>query len=1151
MSESSEVEEEEVDNETSSSSNTKEDGDDTDDTSWTGERSVKKSTPAFKPARIVTNGFGFNEKTSKCVFMVNKVNPVNETALAQHQFSPPFILLCAAWSERCKPHYFHESAHVVQSTADELKMSLSDYLFVHGWTVSRKTAVPSRPFGIRYTAFQKGLDLFEERGIIQSFEQKSMLIFRFHSLICKLEAFLCSKKGVDSTGSVTQPLTDVAGVLPATIPNKYWRKGEWMEHSSSLATRSLRPPLTLIHKINAFSQHYHLCVSVVHIIFGKAIGLTEKKNVYQWVHRIFEECHTHRKVLQGLINLCLLYPTEEVIAAASADLREALGRPHLILVNTERRVKGKSLEEYHSLLLTYMNDLFPKSSLNYIHRSTDKNNAIIRLRIIELMQNLNGGSNKRKRGGPLCHPELVPVPDAPTPTTNTTPEVISNLATEPLPVDPVNPARNHPACSTMAQFFCDMTPNFEQTALELVVTGASDNNPSLTQTEATNLPTTEHTPRLTTDSISRKSFESNLEHRFLSKPVRPVNTADILAIRPQLVVEDHLGGIRYVMDCTGFEFYVNSSLRSRRHRFTYKDEEPTLDAASSELVLLHVPPRRSLLKDPDFIVLRHGHAIVNECFNGLSIPFGEYAYLICNLNNTCSSRDGGSFNGYRMDWGTPDHSYDTSIVRHRDVPCPPVAFCGRVPFESPNGTHLTQITGLLFDRIQVAMDLAYKELKARRVYDDPIREMLFAGKIREWFGGNKCRGEWMTVQLKCISRRDKTLEHVDSKNCPTPNYDVTAAFCVMFYDAYDTMWSLKFILNSRAAPGHYLDKEITYSRLIAVIKSHTDNLDTTYDAYLRACTQRPLVDVLSWRSFENFFLYVHSPWQTLPIKAGSDLMVRLMAMPAAPTRNYWESAPVHRICEARELAASRTQVVGLLLPGLFQNDWTYFWFITGILFSDKESPIDWREDPAAAYYNLSIKTLGKFVGGPFGRFSPAGIDFAETFLGLQNSARKDKVIHLLVGLIDDLSHNPVTSCHILRQKVGETLNKLTPLRAQIGEFTLVIFIKLVGLSGYLGKGVSALAYVYPVNNMGSYRALTTAHVLPEDHLFAMDVLAASLGLDAATSEMMESLLCESHKSSPSLDVFYFGQNLYRLVMVEGIYRVVRKAFGRSQWVVQE
>jgi hypothetical protein len=131
------------------------------------------------------------------------------------------------------------------------------------------------------------------------------------------------------------------------------------------------------------------------------------------------------------------------------------------------------------------------------------------------------------------------------------------------------------------------------------------------------------------------------------------------------------------------------------------------------------------------------------------------------------------------------------------------------------------------------------------------------------------------------------------------------------------------------------------------------------------------------------------------------------------------------------------------------------------------------------------------------------------------------------------------------------LNKLTPLRAQIGEFTLVIFIKLVGLSGYLGKGVSALAYVYPVNNMGSYRALTTAHVLPEDHLFAMDVLAASLGLDAATSEMMESLLCESHKSSPSLDVFYFGQNLYRLVMVEGIYRVVRKAFGRSQWVVQE
>jgi hypothetical protein len=134
MSVSSEVNEEEAYNEPSSSSSTTDEGEDADDTSWSEGFLDKKSTTAVKPARMVINCFGFSKKTLKCVFMVKQVTPVKETTLAQHQFSPPppFILLCVTWSERCNPHYFHESAHVVQSTADELQMSLSDYLFVHG-----------------------------------------------------------------------------------------------------------------------------------------------------------------------------------------------------------------------------------------------------------------------------------------------------------------------------------------------------------------------------------------------------------------------------------------------------------------------------------------------------------------------------------------------------------------------------------------------------------------------------------------------------------------------------------------------------------------------------------------------------------------------------------------------------------------------------------------------------------------------------------------------------------------------------------------------------------------------------------------------------------------------------------------------------------
>ncbi len=107
---------------------------------------------------------------------------------------------------------------------------------------------------------------------------------------------------------------------------------------------------------------------------------------------------------------------------------------------------------------------------------------------------------------------------------------------------------------------------------------------------------------------------------------------------------------------------------------------------------------------------------------------------------------------------------------------------------------------------------------------------------------------------------------------------------------------------------------------------------------------------------------------------------------------------------------------------------------------------------------MSLKTLGKFVGGPFRRFSPSGINFEKTFLGLENKKRKDTTIRVLECLIDDLTQDPVHSCQSLERKVQETLPKLQSLGAQIGEFTLLLFIKLAGLSGLLQTGVSALAY---------------------------------------------------------------------------------------------
>jgi hypothetical protein len=272
-------------------------------------------------------------------------------------------------------------------------------------------------------------------------------------------------------------------------------------------------------------------------------------------------------------------------------------------------VKGKSLGEYHTSLLDSMITLFPCGSKNHVGRSSDRNQVIIRLRILELLENLNGGPGKRKRGDPANQP----VPFSEPPPRATTVSIATSTVNDDDVVLPSHKSVDGTShefvdgteviCPSMSVFFGGMTASFETTALEQAEaeTNASIAEPLIAKDPGLN----------TTMNVgNRGSFETDLEQRFLGDTVRPARSAEIMAIRPQLVVEDHEAGIRRVMDCTGFEFYINSALRSRRHRFSYKDEEPTLDVASSDLVLITVPPRRNYLREPNFVVLRHIHDIV-------------------------------------------------------------------------------------------------------------------------------------------------------------------------------------------------------------------------------------------------------------------------------------------------------------------------------------------------------------------------------------------------------------------------------------------------------------------------------------------------------------------------------------------------------------
>jgi hypothetical protein len=114
--------------------------------------------------------------------------------------------------------------------------------------------------------------------------------------------------------------------------------------------------------------------------------------------------------------------------------------------------------------------------------------------------------------------------------------------------------------------------------------------------------------------------------------------------------------------------------------------------------------------------------------------------------------------------------------------CAPSAhLCGKHFFEGKDkitGLAVREDIGKLVDALSMTMDRMRERNKVRfphKAYHNVPRKQRYNRYLREYLRGEHFRCEWITIQLKCLSRGDITKGHYDSLNC---RYALTEILCM-------------------------------------------------------------------------------------------------------------------------------------------------------------------------------------------------------------------------------------------------------------------------------------------------------------------------------------------------------------------------------------
>ena len=499
--------------------------------------------------------------------------------------------------------------------------------------------------------------------------------------------------------------------------------------------------------------------------------------------------------------------------------------------------------------------------------------------------------------------------------------------------------------------------------------------------------------------------------------------------------------------CTGSaDYYLVDDLRNLSHSFENGSTLP--NGMSSTRTLTIVPPVAEAITD-QFTIVRDGGAsgYFNKHFGDLNVNFSKILWFVRTFGYANASRDGVSGDEVpcRIDFGCAG---DGSERRSDGSTLRPYLTCGMDIFDDLSDDDRTEIKyyhAAIMDRMQLIHDdIEMSALHNDRPYNFSPRTTEYGCAVRQAVGASLCRMEWMTTQAKNVSVSERTEEHKDERNCTWKGYTKTAGLCVMLQSrSTKTVYSLKFIANSRSRVGKYYGDHMVMNPIITRIRYHVEKIDQEYalmhkkqlgnrshDESVHSVNSDLYLKTPTHQTYFNVILDKWSPWIStkighIPGNQG-DVMADVIKVPANITRYFFLSPACTLIYQLKKHLETRNNVESkesledklietAVICG-YQTSMIRPFYVAHKRIADLDC-----NHPSMRLYSMLLEQFGSLTGScGCKRLNPTGVNFQETYM------REKRIV------VDDIlfedkhkEMNGVMSVVVTHiKKLMDTLNKI-------------------------------------------------------------------------------------------------------------------------------
>ena len=314
-----------------------------------------------------------------------------------------------------------------------------------------------------------------------------------------------------------------------------------------------------------------------------------------------------------------------------------------------------------------------------------------------------------------------------------------------------------------------------------------------------------------------------INERFEPSKCSIASHLDLRSLNSRVVVK--IGDVDHVAHCAPLEYYLHDNLTKHEHSFDNKT--PLSDPRNGPRVTVNYPQMVDHISD-DVSIIRGGGELFDKHFSDLKVCPATLIKFVLQHGYSNDMRDGedGPGTKRRFDIGNAGQAYTTSD----DGLAEPIETYGFGVFDKMNDENLRElILAMIADMCDHSQDcedeIEMAILRNGRPFSCTIQDGKYGKALREKIGATRWRRENITLQVKCISRGERTCNHTDKLNSKWRGFTKTSGLCFFIKDAFGDIWSVKLLGNGRSKLDNYYEKKYQLVKMMTRMRMQSPNLD--------------------------------------------------------------------------------------------------------------------------------------------------------------------------------------------------------------------------------------------------------------------------------------------------------------------------------------